>query len=269
MRSDHVQQHLDVVYRVPDTGKALMLDLFVPPAVAAAPLVVFVHGGARMGDRTMLSRLLVDLGAFEWLPLHGFAVASVDYRLSSEAHWPACVDDIDAALRWLLEHGRGYGIDTSRVAIWGESAGGYLALMSGLAAAERSDAIRGLIDWYAPVNFFTMAAHGAPRTDEPDSRESELLGAPVQTVPELADRANPCRRVRPSSPPLLIMHGTADTDVPFARAVELSNAYRAAGASVDLTAVEHGRHLFPGEDPTELGEVVLRFLNRVLAPVRR
>ncbi len=263
MNGDRTQAHPDLIYRLSNTGRALMLDLFVPTGVSSPPLVVFVHGGAfRMGDRTMLSRPLIDLGGFEWLPRHGIAVATVDYRLSSEALWPACVDDVEAALWWLLEHGADFGVDTSRLAVWGESAGGYLALMAGLAVASRVDSVRALIDWYAPINFLTMAAQGAVGTDQADSPESMLLGAPVQTVPDLAAQANPCRRVRADSPPLLVMHGTDDSDVPFAQALELVNAYRAAGAPVDLSVVSGGRHLFRDEKPDPLGATVLRFLQR-------
>jgi acetyl esterase/lipase len=254
--------HRELLYRTVLGYRPLALDLHVPASPADPPLVVYVHGGAfRRGHRSSLSPVLADADLFGWLPRQGFAVASVDYRLSGEAPWPACVEDVVTALDWLRDNAAGLGVDTTRVAVWGESAGGYLAVMAGLTSETR---VRGIVDWYGPTDFGTMAAQGAPWTDEPDSPESQLLGAPVQSVPELARRASPCTRVTAASPPLLIMHGTADQFVPFGQARQLAQAYRAAGAQVELIAVPGGAHLFTGTPAEQVTEPVLSFLAAVL-----
>lgn len=214
----------------------------------------------------MFSRPLFDLDPFEWLPNHGIAFASVDYRLSWQARWPACVDDVLAALDWVVGHAADLHIDPMRVATWGESAGGYLAVTCGLQYARRSTAVRGIVDWCGPINFATMAAQGAPTTDNSDSPESELLGAPVRSVPELAARANPCALVRADSPPALIMHGGADESVPYQQSEELAVAYRSVGAPVQLVRVDGAGHLFRGARTEQLATTVLKFLRAVLEP---
>jgi acetyl esterase/lipase len=237
----------------------LALDLHRPVA-ESPPLVVWVHGGAfRFGDRATLPPLLSSFGLFDRLTAHGFAVASVDYRLSDAALWPACVEDVVAAVEWLLASD--LGLEESRVAIWGESAGGHLAVAAGLRLTPR---IRGIVDWYGPMNFATMAAQGAPWTDAPDSPESRLLGAPLPTVPDLVARADPCHLVTADSPPALIMHGTADELVPYGQALHLAQAYEKAGARHTLVPVVGGKHCFPGRTAAETIDPVLRFLGDVL-----
>ena len=115
--------------------RPLRLDLYLPPVTRRpAPLVVWIHGGAFMhGDRTALPPLLEQERLFTRLPLAGFAVASVEYRLSSEAHFPAQLEDVQAAIRWLRARHAELDIDPLRVAAWGESAGGYLAAFAGVA----------------------------------------------------------------------------------------------------------------------------------------
>ncbi|MDG4788019.1 alpha/beta hydrolase [Micromonospora sp. WMMD1102] len=292
-RATSVVVHRELLYRTVPGFRPLALDLHVPEGVTDPPLVVYVHGGAfREGHRAWLPPVLADADIFDWLPRQGFAVASVDYRLSGEALWPACVDDVLAALHWLRDSVAGFGVDPTRVAVWGESAGGYLAVMAGLVTADlaRPDSpgplasppargrggpdgeaetapaapVRGIVDWYGPTDFATMAAQGAPWTDEPDSPESQLLGAPVQSVPELARRASPCTWVTAASPPLLVMHGTADQLVPFGQARQLARAYSDAGAHVELIAVPGGTHVFDGTPAEQVTEPVLSFLRSVL-----
>ena len=255
-------------YRMVDGFRPLALDLHVPatPGTDAVPLLVFVHGGAfRFGHRTLLPPVLA--GLFQDLPAQGVAVATVDYRLSGEALWPACVDDVRHAVTWLRDRAGELGLDADRVALWGESAGGYLSLAAGLSLAADGVPVRGIVDWYGPIDFSTMAAQGAPWTDGPDSPESLLLGAPVRTVPDLVAEANPCRLLTPDSPPILIMHGTADRAIPYEQALQLRQACREAGVTHTLVPVEGGGHGFPGGDSASLTEPVTSFFRAVLARV--
>lgn len=183
-----------VPYAVRPGYRPLLLDLYLPE-VAGAPVVLFVHGGGwRVGDRAVFCPTWRDWSPqpFARLVEAGFAVASVDYRLSGEALFPAQLDDVMAALHWLRIRSQELGIDTGRVVAWGESAGAHLAALLGL---TESPAVVGVVDWYGPTDLLTMAA-GA---DASDSREALLLGASPLSVPERARAASPlpgCMRRR-------------------------------------------------------------------------
>ena len=207
--------------------RPLSLDLHLP-AVTPAPVILELHGGGwRVGTRAVFTPLVSQERSFDRIVAAGFAVAAVDYRLSGEAHFPAQVDDVLAALDWI---GTRPELDASRVVLWGGSAGGTLAA---LAATRRPSAVRGVIDWYGPSALLAM-----PRVEEP-SREDLWLGAPVPTVPELATAASPARQVVPGLPPFHLAHGLDDHDVPPAQSELLAAALRGVGVSVEL-------HLEPG-----------------------
>ena len=186
-------------------------------------------------------------------------MASVDYRLSGEAPYPACVDDVVTAIAWLRRRGDEVGIDGGRVATWGESAGGYLAVKSGL--DRRVDPpVSAIVDWYAPVDFLLMADQGSPRTADVDSPESQLMGAPIRSIPEATTAASLITDVRPDAPPLLVMHGSADHMIPVRQAEALAAAYRAAGAAHRVWIIDGADHTFPGVDPDSLADAVVGFL---------
>lgn len=251
---------------------AQKLDLYLPDRTGTAvPLVILIHGGAFMsGDKTdeaELARSLQD---------RGLAVASVNYRLSGEARFPAGVQDVKAAVRWLRAHAAAHGIHPDRFAAWGSSAGGYLAVMLGVTGGQRttlddaslgnagvSSAVQLVVDLYGPADLLSMDEHaadpggcagGAQVHDAPDSPESLWLGAPIQSVPALGGRANPigyldtARRL----PAFVIAHGNRDCLVPYGQSVQLGAALRKAGASVSLTVVDgagHGSGEFAGLYP--------------------
>ena len=153
----------------------------------------------------------------------GFAVASIDYRLSGEAVFPAQLEDAHASVRWLRGRAGELGVDATRIVAWGESAGAHLAALLGLTGGRRdadgpSGAVAGVVDWYGAADLTTMAAQAMPtgiaRSDEPDSRESQLLGVPVGQAPELARRASPVSHVHQGAPPFHIAHGDVDRFVP-------------------------------------------------------
>ena len=120
----------EVPYASPPGFRPLLLDLYLP-ARRPCPAVVWVHGGAfLMGSRSLLPGMLERAELFRRLPAEGIAVASIDYRLSGEASFPAQLHDVKAAIRWLRARGSEAGIDPDRLAVWGESAGGHLAAMA-------------------------------------------------------------------------------------------------------------------------------------------
>ena len=157
-----------VTYAVPFGYRPLQLDLWVPATAGPAPLVVWVHGGAWIfGDRRDLPPTLQPDQIFDALIEAGLAVASIDYRLVREAAFPAQLHDVKAAVRYLRAHAEQLGLDTRRMGIWGESAGGHLASLAGLTAHRPdlegnlgvvgpSSAVDVVVDWYAPIDLESM-----------------------------------------------------------------------------------------------------------------
>lgn len=230
-----------------------VLDLAVPAAVAPPPLVMFIHGGAfRMGDKADGARerqALVDAG---------YAVASVNYRYSTEAIWPAQLDDLRDALAFLQRSAVQYGYDATRIATFGPSAGGHLSASCGIAfAASAQTRPRASIIWYPPVDFPTMDADieatGVPRAtgrnDAPDSPESLLIGATVREHPELARAAGPIARLGELAPgtklpAMLIMHGALDPFIAAAQSRKLHAALASFGTAprLELGVLPQGTH---------------------------
>jgi acetyl esterase/lipase len=244
-----------VAYSAPPGFRPLELDLYTP-AGAPAPVIVFVHGGGfRLGTRAVFTPTWRDWRPtpFERLVAAGFAVASVDYRLSGEAVFPAQLDDVQAAVRWLRTRADELGVDADRIVAWGESAGAHLAALLGLTGTPAgngspSSAVAGVVDWYGPADLTTMAAQARPdaiaRSDAPDSRESQLIGAPLTEAPDLARRASPVTYVHAGAPPFHIAHGDADRFVPVGQSRQLADALRAVGVEVELTEVPGGDHMW-------------------------
>jgi acetyl esterase/lipase len=225
-------------------------------------LVVWIHGGAWLfGDRRYLPETLRPNQLFEALLEARLAVATIDYRHSLEAPFPAQLHDAKAAIRYLRAYGDVLGIDASRLGVWGESAGGYLAAMVGL-TSERQDlegtvgltgpssAVDVVVDWYGPADLGAQ-----PRTEWTPELAAvlppELLIAPEDHLLRGVDgvtraAANPVAHVTASAPPFLLVHGTADRVVPFRQSALLTQALTAANVSVRLEAVNDADHIFNG-----------------------
>ncbi len=215
---------------------SLSLDLYLPENVPyPMPLIVWIHGGAwRVGDKGFPPAALP-------LMKDGFAVASVGYRFSQHAIFPAQILDVKAAVRWLRQHAAEYRLDPHRFAAWGPSAGGHLAALLGVsfymrewdnvidyeecAPPEFSSSVQAVIDWFGPTDLLRMDDQpGDSSHNAPDSPESQLIGAPIQSVPERSAAANPIRYVYPTYPPFLICHGQDDRTVIPSQSVLLYEA---------------------------------------------
>jgi acetyl esterase/lipase len=267
-----------------DLSEAQTLTLYVPEdGDGPFPLVIFIHGGGfMMGDNTMY-------GAEEIDPVvaAGYAVASLNYRLSGEAIFPAAVEDVKAAVRWLRANAETYNLDPDRFAAWGGSAGGNLAAMLGtsgdvaefdnpdLGNEDVSSRVQAVVDQFGPLDFLQMDAQfaeddvcpaSAENHDAANSPESMYLGAPIQTVPELAAAANPITYVSDDDPPFFIQHGTADCNVPPAQSQELFDALIdvIGEDNVTLTFINGAGHATSEFRTPENVAAVIAFLDEAL-----
>lgn len=235
----------EIDFAQPAGFRPLSLDLRTPDA-AGAPLIVFLHGGGWLrGSRKVFTPGITDAQSFDRIVAAGFAVASCEYRLSGEARFPSQLDDVDAAIDWLHEHGAEHGVDASRSVLWGVSAGATLAALTGL----RRDDVRGVVDWFGPADLVALEAHD---TGEPpaETREARWLGAPAPQLPDAARAASPALQVHTGAPPFHISHGSADEHVPFAQSEALVAALGAVGAEVEFHPVDGGKHFWQGLDDT-------------------
>lgn len=276
----------NLIYRSISGFRPLELDLYLPAQVSdnsATPCIVWIHGGAfAMGSRSILPGFLVDANFFHTLTQAGFAVAAIDYRLSGEAQWPAQLDDVMAAVRWLKHRSAELGLDSSRFAVWGESAGGHLAVSAGIRGTtnfgnqdhpEQSAAVAAIVDWYGPTNFAQMDAQGGTisimRHDAPESPESLLLGGPIQELPARVADADPCTHVHKGVPPVLIRHGLNDRLVPAGQSQLLFDALSKVGSEVDIKLLPGVDHVFDNHpEPNLLITEAINFLKDKLSTVK-
>ncbi len=232
---------LDIEFAAPD-GHPLLLDLYLPDRPAApAPVVVWIHGGGWMyGDRGQVPPVLGHFAG------HGLAVASIEYRLSGQAIFPAQLDDVRTAVRWLREHADGYGLDAGAVGLWGSSAGAHLAALAATSARDEADRVRAVCDGYGPTRLQDMDAQRRPQDvihGPRGSAEGRLLGVATGDAPqELLDTVDPIAHVTADAPPFLIVHGTDDLLVPPQQSIDLHDALVAAGAESTLCLLDDLPH---------------------------
>lgn len=260
----------DVTYQVSPGYRPQIVDIYVPAGKGPHPLVLYIHGGGWMGGHTRQS------GAFDNFPkmlaafaAEGFTVASVEYRLSGEATFPAQAKDVFAALRFLRQNAAQYHIDPARVGVFGGSAGGHLAALTGLACtdgkidgtldpASASDAcVQATAAWYGIHDFATM-----PRITQKDSAEQRLLGCKDGIcTPEAIRTASPISYVDAKDSPVLLLHGVNDKVVPVAQSHELEAALTAAGVPVIATYYAGTDHSFMGVTPDDTRRTSLKAMN--------
>ncbi len=240
------QAFRDAVYARPEGG-ALKLDLYVPQRDSPPPVIVWFHGGGwKFGDKRY--RLLI-----RDLTREGFAVATVGYRLSGRAKWPAQREDAQTALRWLRSHQRSLGIDASRMGLAGDSAGGHLAALLGL--MEGKPLIKAVLAIYPPTDLVLLAEHHG---NQSSSLLTELLGGTVKEKSREAYEAGPVNFVDAKDPPFLFLHGDSDEVVPLSQSEVLRDKLRKFGVPAELIVVKNRGHAFP-LDPSQLSTAAAFF----------
>jgi len=256
---------------VPAGHERNKLDLYLPKQAGKEtpdklPLIIWIHGGAwRAGSKG-------NCPATRFLR-KGYAVASINYRLSQHAIFPAQIEDCKAAVRWLRANSNQYGLETNRIGVWGSSAGGHLVALLGTTGDVKefdkggnlnvSSRVQAVCDYFGPTDFTKISNFPSSiRHDAPDSPESKLLGGPIQQNKEACQRANPITYVTKDDPPFLIVHGDQDHTVPHNQSQLLYEALTKAGVQVKFHTVEgagHGRFKSP-----EVNKMVDDFFDRHL-----
>ncbi|MDZ7316081.1 MAG: alpha/beta hydrolase [candidate division KSB1 bacterium] len=270
---------LDLPYA--SLSEAQKLDIYLPDeGDGPFPVILAIHGGAFLGGDKADGQLTPMLEGLR----RGYAVVSINHRLSSEATFPAAVHDVKAAVRWLRAHAEEYKLDGTRIVAWGPSAGGYLAAMAGvtcgvaeledlsLGNADYSSCVQAVVDWFGPINFLTMdeqfrkSGKGRPNHGEADSPASLFMGRRITEIPEKVAASNPESYLSVDDPPILIMHGTDDPVVPVEQSIEFAEKLgRIIGSEkcrlILLSGAGHGGPQF--SSPETLNQV-FEFIDRVL-----
>lgn len=237
----------DIEYAKVD-GHSLRLDLYYPKVDTRPPVIVWVHGGAwRRGSKSSMP--LTDLLE------HGYAIASIDYRLSPVARFPAQIHDCKAAIRFLRGTADQYGLDAERIGIAGSSAGGHLVALVGVTNGhpdlegdvgdhdDESSDVQAIVDYYGPTNFLTILQQSTPHGLSVRVPALQLLlGDDPDKLPELARLASPVFHVDKNDPPLLLIHGDQDPQVPINQSHELHAKYKQLGLRVTFEVVHGGAH---------------------------
>jgi acetyl esterase/lipase len=271
--------HKDLAYA--NLSSAQKLDLYIPTTGSGPfPVVIMVHGGGFMfGDKADGA----GLTGVDQLLAAGYAVASINYRLSSEATYPAQIFDAKASVRFLRANATNYNLNPDKFGAWGASAGGNLVALLGttcgvaelegaeLGHADQSSCVQAVVDWFGPIDFLKMdeqfAGTSCPANhNEASSPESKLVGAAIQTVPDLVATTNPMNYITADDAPFFIETGTADCNIPPAQNKNLADALSAViGADkvtyVSLEGAGHGGSQF---ETAENLQLVIEFLNKYL-----
>jgi acetyl esterase/lipase len=275
-----VSSYADVVYAQYPGYRPQILDLYLPPArkgaarAATHPLIVHVHGGGWVGGHTRhaatftdFPRLLASLAA------RGYIVASIEYRLANEATSPAQVQDVKAAIKWLRAHAPQYGIDATRVAVWGGSAGGHLAALVGTSCGAReleppaaadasvnaaSDCVQAVATWYGVFDVAPLAAQ---------ANMAMMLGC-AKDAPcsdEQVRIASPVRYLDSQDPPFLLIHGEADQTVDVSQSRNFHAALQAAHVPGELLVIPGVDHSFVGATAEITHAAAIQALHRTFA----
>jgi acetyl esterase/lipase len=239
----------DVVYTTagPDEQK---LDIYHPTSSSTPrPAVVFLHGGGwSAGGKRSFQRQAAYLAA------QGYVCASINYRLSQEAPYPAALYDAKAAVRWMRANAQKYGIDPSRIAASGGSAGGQLAALIGTTADVKtmegdrgnpgySSAVQAVVV-FNPLTDFVSALEETQSPAAVTKAIVAFLGGPLEKVPEVYMSASPIAHISSASPPFLFLHGSSDTTLPFSQSTEMRDALEAVGVRAELFTANGANHGF-------------------------
>jgi acetyl esterase/lipase len=264
----------DVAYATSVGYRPLKLDLYLPPASMPQPanrfpLVVQIHGGDWMSGDKRLNGAFVDFPAvLASLSARGYVVAAINYRLSGEAHFPAQMQDVDSALRWLRLSATQYGIDPRRTVTWGESAGAQLATLAAVNChADAGGAcVQGAVAWFGVFDMSTLAEQAkavkALSREDENAPEWQLLGCEAKECgKEQLAAASPAMFVNQTDPPMLLIAGSDDMTVPVKQTLEMAGKLQTAGVKHDVLLLQGLDHNFIGKTPEATRDANLKALD--------
>ena len=271
-----IRMEKDIAY-IEGGDEAQKLDLYVPekPSDKPLPLIVHIHGGGWIGG----SKFPCPVAG---MVLKGYAVASVEYRFSQKAKFPAQIQDCQAAIRWLRAHAKQYNFDSEHVGAIGGSAGGHLSALVGTSGGkkvfapiggneEQSDHVQAVCDIFGPSDFSTVVQQATEdknvknifKFNTPSDPYSSLIGTQLNDRAK-ADAVSPVHYVSKDNPPFLILHGTHDTLVPYAQSVELEATLKAQGVEAWLQTIPGGGHGGPGFSKPAVLQLTQNFFDKYL-----
>lgn len=266
----------DIPY-VPQGDESQSLDIYYPekPTDSPQPLLVWIHGGGWQGGNKSQPPYLEQLK-------RGYIVASVEYRFSQKALFPAQIQDCQAALRWLRAHAKKYNIDPKRIGVGGASAGGHLVALLGTSGGknafppiggheDQSDRVQAVCDIFGPTDFWTVVKQA---DDDKNIKNvfkwndgdpySKLIGGKLGKDRAKCDAVSPVHYVSKDAPPFLILHGDRDALVPYAQSVELAELLSNAGVSVTLQKLPGAGHGGPAFNLPAIRQLMDDFFDKHL-----
>ena len=254
-------------------GGTLLLDLYVPEGIGPHPLFIYIHGGGWISGNKQLhpespALQLYEEGTGKW------AVASIEYRLSSEAIWPAQIEDCKAAIRWLKENSENYGIDSEMIIAGGSSAGGHLAAMlavtngdtlydnASLGSMSVTSEINGVVDWFGPSDMYELANHAEANVPNRPWVAELLLNCTwdVDCSNLTLISASPALLVEGDEPPILILHGTNDTSVPPSQSEIFAASLEENDSTYEYHLIQGAGHGISNQEWRD-GDVMIFLLN--------
>ncbi len=253
---------LDIDY-VGDRHVGHRLDIHLPKAGQEKyPVVICIYGSAWFSNNSKSAAFYDGIG--QALLNNGFAVVTINHRSSKDAIFPAQIQDVKAAIRFVRANAEQFSLDDSFIGLTGWSSGGHLSAFAGTTSQVKSYEINGkkidiegslgnyteisshvdaVVDWFGPTNFLIMNTCGSAMDhDEEASPESSLVGGPIQLHKEECKLADPATYVQKDNPPFLIIHGNKDPLVPHCQSEHLHKALQKAGATSELIIVDGGKH---------------------------
>lgn len=248
--SSQISLTADISYASVD-GHNLKLDLYMPKFGSSPVLLVYIHGGAWSRG----SKQQIRIPMANHLVTGAYAIASVEFRMSSDAMFPAQIHDIKAAIRYLRANAEHYGYDASSIGILGASSGGHLVAMMGVSNGhgilegivgehlDQSSDVQAVVSYFGASNLNSILKQSTPRGLNVRVRALDLLiGGQPEDEPELATLASPVTHVDDSSVPLLMLHGDQDPQMPINQSHELHNAYKQNNLPVQFEVVHGAAH---------------------------